>query len=272
MIQVKFGFGYKGHNLHTVPATLTRKPQRILYPLPAMKSIKTDVPVIFPTAVPLPRYLEQTYWWAYLHPHGVRLFERQWLVNLILWGNYRKLRDAALAALGSPIEGNVLQIACVYGDFTEQLALRLSGTGRLDVVDVAPVQLDNLRRKIGAPPGVALHHRDSASLGFRDAAYDRVVLFFLLHEQPGQVRARTVEEALRVVRPGGKVVFVDYHRPVRGNPLRYLMQPVLALLEPFAMDLWDNDIASWLPTSVPPAAIEKRTYFGGLYQKVVVTR
>ncbi|OGA21977.1 MAG: methyltransferase [Betaproteobacteria bacterium RIFCSPLOWO2_02_FULL_67_26] len=224
------------------------------------------------TAVPLPRYLEQTYWWAYLHPQGVRLFERQWLVNLILWGNYRKLRDAALAAMGTPIDGNVLQVACVYGDFTEQLARRLGGTARLDVVDVAPVQLDNLRRKIGSRPGVTLHHRDSANLGFRDASYDRVILFFLLHEQPDHARARTVEEALRVVRPGGKVVFVDYHRPARGNPFRYLMQPVLTLLEPFAMDLWLNDIASWLPPAVRPAAIEKRTYFGGLYQKVVITR
>lgn len=276
-----------GDNQRTLPASIAGKPQGILYPVLTMKSFKADVSIMaraeieaptagpglgFPAAVPLPRYLEQTYWWAYLHPHGVRLFERQWLVNLILWGNYRKLRDAALAALGSPIEGHVLQIACVYGDFTEQLALRLGGTGRLDVVDVAPVQLDNLHRKIGARPGVTLHHRDSANLGFRDAAYDRVVLFFLLHEQPEHVRARTVEEALRVVRPGGKVVFVDYHRPGRGNPFRYLMQPVLALLEPFALGLWDSDIASWLPASVPAAAIEKRTYFGGLYQKVVVSR
>ena len=226
----------------------------------------------YPAAVPLPRYLEQTYWWAYLHPQGVRIFERQWLVNLILWGNYRELRDAALAAMGTPIDGTVLQIACVYGDFTEQLARRLGRTARLDVVDVAPVQLENLRRKIGSRPGVTLHQRDSANLGFRDAAYDHVVLFFLLHEQPDHARARTVEEALRVVRPGGKVIFVDYHRPARGNPFRYLMQPVLTLLEPFALDLWLNDIASWLPAAVRPAAIEKRTYFGGLYQKVVITR
>lgn len=226
----------------------------------------------FPSAVPLPRYLEQTYWWAYLHPQGVRIFERQWLVNLILWGNYRKLRDSALAAIGAPIEGKVLQVACVYGDFTERLARLLGPAGRLDVVDVAPVQLENLLRKMGAHPRVELLHRDSANLGLRDAGYDCVVLFFLLHEQPDSVRARTVEEALRVVRPGGKVIFVDYHRPARGNPFRYLMQPVLALLEPYAMDLWNHEIASWLPESVRPAAIEKRTYFGGLYQKVVITR
>jgi ubiquinone/menaquinone biosynthesis C-methylase UbiE len=225
-----------------------------------------------PATVPLPRYLEQTYWWAYLHPRGVRLFERQWLVNLILWGNYRRLHEAALRELSPPIGGRTLQVACVYGDFTAQLARRLGPRGRLDVVDVAPIQLDNLRKKLGSHPGVSLIHRDSADLGFREASYDQVIVFFLLHEQPEPIRARTVAEALRVVRPGGKVIFVDYHRPVRGNPFRYLMKPVLALLEPFALDLWLREIGAWLPATVQPRSLEKQTYFGGLYQKVVVVR
>jgi len=225
-----------------------------------------------PAPVPLPRYLEQTYWWAYLHPRGVRVFERQWLVNFILWGNYRMLRDAALAELGATIDGNVLQIACVYGDFTERLADRVTAGGRLDVIDVAPVQLDNLQRKIGTRAGVALYHRDSANLGFPDETFGRVVVFFLLHEQPETVRARTVAEAMRVVRPGGKVVFVDYHRPGRFNPFRYLMQPVLSLLEPYALDLWRREITDWLPASARYASVTKQTYFGGLYQKTVIVR
>jgi ubiquinone/menaquinone biosynthesis C-methylase UbiE len=200
----------------------------------------------YPVTVPLPAYLEQTYWWAYLHPHGVRFFERQWLVNLILWGNYHQLRDAALAELDATVTGSVLQVACVYGDFTDRLAERLAGGGQLDVIDVAPVQLDNLQRKIGTRRGVSLHHRDSTKLGFPDASYDYVVLFFLLHEQPDPVRVRTLAEALRVVRPGGKAIFVDYHRPDRTNPFRYLMKPVLTLLEPYALDLWQGEIVDWL--------------------------
>jgi ubiquinone/menaquinone biosynthesis C-methylase UbiE len=225
-----------------------------------------------PAAIPLPLYLEQTYWWAYLHPRGVRLFERQWLVNLILWGNYRRLHEAALGEMSSRSGNKTLQVACVYGDFTERLARRLGSEGRLDVVDVAPIQLDNLRKKLGSQPGVSLIHRDSADLRFRDASYDQVIVFFLLHEQPEHVRARTVAEALRVVRPGGKVIFVDYHRPVRSNPFGYLMKPVLALLEPFALDLWFREIGAWLPATLRPRSLEKQTYFGGLYQKVVVVR
>lgn len=220
----------------------------------------------------VPAYLEQTYWWAYLHPKGVQFFERQWLVNLILWGNFSRLRDAALAEIGSTIQGRILQVACVYGDFTPRVADRLAENGRLDVVDVAPVQLKNVRQKLKNYTNVHLHHQDSNHMAFQDESFDNVIVFFLLHEQPEEVRTKTVAEALRVVKPGGKLIFVDYHRPSLFNPFYYIMVPILYTLEPFALDLWKREIVSWLPASVQGGTVypyHKETFFGGLYQKVV---
>ncbi len=54
----------------------------------------------FGRSIKAPHYLTAHYWWAYVHPRAVWLFERQWLVNLILWGNYARLRNAAMAELG----------------------------------------------------------------------------------------------------------------------------------------------------------------------------
>lgn len=91
----------------------------------------------------VPRYLQDTYWWAYVRPNAVRVFERQWLVNTILWGNFARLRDVALDALGETIIGRTLQVACVYGDLATNLADRLAHDSTPDVVDILAVQLEN---------------------------------------------------------------------------------------------------------------------------------
>ncbi len=223
-----------------------------------------------PSRPRIPNYLQQVYWWAYLHPRAVRFFEREWLVNLILWGNFARLRDALIAEIEPESDHSVLQIACVYGDFTAKLAASLNEAATLTVIDVARIQLANLRRKLAGDSRLRLLQQDSAQLQLASGSVDTSILFFLLHEQPEEVRRATLREALRVTRPGGKVIIVDYHRPARLNPLRYLMRPVLRALEPFALDLWRDEIAAYLPAGVTPDAISKTCYFGRLYQKVVI--
>lgn len=231
----------------------------------------------------IPDYLQKTYWWAYIHPKGVKFFERQWLVNLILWGNYAKLRDQALKALN--FEGNhkSLQIACVYGDFTSKLLNQTKNNSTLDVIDVAPIQLRNLKNKLAnvipaEKRKLTIKLQNAAALEFSDNSYDSVVLFFLLHELPENIRIKVVNEAFRVLAPGGKLVFIDYHNPDVFNPFRYIMIPILKWLEPFALDMWNNDITDWLSLGQTNChktdlfKTEKKTYFAGLYQKVVLTK
>lgn len=218
---------------------------------------------------PIPAYLSETYWWAYVHPKAVRLFERQWLVNLILWGNFARLRDRALDALGDALPGRTLQVACVYGDFTARLCERVAaGKGKLDVVDVLPVQLANLHAKLRPGAPATLLQQDASRMGLADDTYDRAVLFFLLHEMPAEVRRRTLAEALRVTRRGGHVVIVDYHRPRPWHPLRGVMRWILRHFEPFALDLWAQEVDAWLPPGA--RVIAKDTCYGGLYQRLVV--
>ena len=218
----------------------------------------------------VPHYLNAHYWWAYIHPTAVQLFERQWLVNLILWGNYARLRDAVMAEMGDWLPGRTLQVACVYGDLTSRLSARVADDGRMDIVDVLPIQLSNLRKKLPRNAPVRLLAMDSSNLNLPAASYDRALIFFLLHEQPSQYRERTLSELFRVVKPGGQIIVVDYDLPRWWHPLRYVWRPLLAKLEPFALDLWRDEIAEWLPQA--SIHIRKEPFFGGLYQKVVITR
>lgn len=222
--------------------------------------------------ISIPKYLEKTYWWAYVHPGAVTFFEKQWVINLILWGNFVRLRDRTLDELGTSIPGNTLQIACVYGDFSPKLAQRIPDGGSLDIVDVVPIQLDNVRTKFLPAAPVRTIHVDSSAMKMADESYDQVVMFFLLHEMPSLVREQTLFEAVRMLKKGGKLVIVDFHKPSPFHPLRYLYPIIFRFLEPFAMDTWNQRIEDWLPRGFSPASIAKETMFGSLYQKLVIVK
>ena len=220
----------------------------------------------------IPDYLRDTYSWAYLHPASIWLFERDWVVNLILWGHMRRLTDSVLEEIDPRVSGPSLQVACVYGEFSKRLASRLhEQDSDLHLVDIAPIQIRNARDKLSEHPNVRFLIEDSSALQLSDRQFARTIVFFLLHEQPREARQATIAEALRVTRPGGKVIFVDYHLPSRSNPLRYFMRPVLRTLEPFALDLWESSIEDMLPETHQGPQVRTQLFCGGLYQKVVVS-
>jgi hypothetical protein len=51
---------------------------------------------------------------------------------------------------------------------------------------------------------------------------------------PYSYKRWVIDALLKAVRPGGKVVFVDYHKPHRAHPLKGLTSLIFDLLEPFA--------------------------------------
>jgi SAM-dependent methyltransferase len=220
---------------------------------------------------PVPCQVKQVDRRAGQHADAVQGFERGWLVNAILSRHYTRLRDAALDDLGAGVRGRTLQVACVPGDLTPCLQRRLVSDAHLDVVDIRPNQLHNLAARLSPDERVCLMRGDPAALAGADARYDQVLLFFLLHRQPAAVRCATLTEAMRVVRPGGRVVVVDYHQPSGWHPMRALML-LLRRLEPHAFDLWRHEVIDFIPVHARPALLTKRTYFGGLYQKLVLVR
>jgi ubiquinone/menaquinone biosynthesis C-methylase UbiE len=127
-------------------------------------------------------------------------------------------------------------------------------------------QADSLRKLAGATTDEdQMRLRRSDLPPGRSRGYDRALVFFLLHEQPSQDRERTLSEVLRVLRPGGTIVIIDYSMPRWWRPL-------LAGLEPFALDLWRREVADFLPAGRPVRGLRRQSFFGGLYQKIVATR
>ena len=189
------------------------------------------------------------------------------LISLILWGNNRRLKQALLSEINP--HATVLQAAHVYGDLIPEIAAKLSHSGQLEVVEVAPVQAARCREKLRDFPQAVVRVGDAAKL--RTGPKDLVSCFFLLHEIPSDYKRAVVDRLLAHVGEGGKAVFIDYHRPHRLHPLKLLMMVIYRIFEPFAKELWDHEISDYASN---PAAFSWRTetYFGGLYQKTIAER
>ncbi|MDH3688392.1 MAG: rhodoquinone biosynthesis methyltransferase RquA [Gammaproteobacteria bacterium] len=212
----------------------------------------------------IPPYLREVYEWAYLNTTNARWLDCNAVVTAILLGNNARLRRILLSEI---IAGQkVLQAAHVYGCLIPEIARQVGPTGRLDVVDVVPLQVALCRRKLRGLSQAKVRIADAAMPG--NGIYDVVSCFFLLHEIPDE-RKRAVVDAL-LMRAGrdGKVIFVDYHNPAPWHPLRCIMRRLFTLLEPFAESLWHHEIVEFASTP-ENYHWEKQTIFGGLYQKTV---
>ncbi len=214
--------------------------------------------------VPIPEYLSHYYLWAYVSRRAIRFWDHGILVQLILFGQYSRLKNR-VRALFSRQPGSVLQIACVYGSLTSELVADLHSSETLTLVDVVP---DQLARSLGKIDDQRLKAvlANSADLPCPSGQFDKVLLFFLLHEQPLQVRIRTVQEALRVLGKNGLLVIVDYDRPCIGHPCYLILSLIFAWLEPFARDLWRQDLSTWIRSFAPGTDIKRTSVFGGVYQ------
>lgn len=227
-------------------------------------SIRTS---LAPESPRIPDYLSMTYRWAYLDPRNAALLDRDWIVRTILWQQHRRLEDATFSEI-EPGQ-RVLQAACVYGDFSKSLATHIGPDGKLDVVDVAALQVNNCRRKLADFSNATV--RCENVLHIRDRLLNAVVCYFLLHELPADYKRGVTTALLNAVRPGGKVVFVDYHKPHWAHPLKLVTSLVFDTLEPYAKELWRQEIAA-IAGHDSRFDWRKETYFGGLFQKVVAMR
>lgn len=215
----------------------------------------------------LPDYLVDVYTWAYVAPRMVELLDRELVVATILWCQQNKLMRAARDELAPG--SRVLQPAAVYGKLVSHLAEKIGPEGEYHVSDIQQVQIDHVNRKIGALPHVRTEICDARTTG--DGLYDTVCCYFLMHEVPEDYKRDIANNLASRVRPGGKLMFVDYHEPAFLHPMRPIIWLVFKWLEPFAKALWRHELTEYVDDA-SDFEWRKETFFGGLYQKVVGVR
>jgi arsenite methyltransferase len=115
----------------------------------------------------------------------------------------------------------ILDMGCGRGAVLLMAAQRLT-TGRAVGVDLwrgfdqSGNSADATRRNAvaeGVAERIELHSGDMSALPFEDNSFDLIVSSLAIHNIPGSARAKAIDEAIRVLRPGGRLMIVD----VRGT-------------------------------------------------------
>ena len=97
--------------------------------------------------------------------------------------------------------------------------------------------------------------------------------FFLHHELPAEKKIEVIKEANRVLKPGGKMVFGEFHKP-RLKLLEFLGRIYFFVFEPYAIEMWDNfDFEKAIDEEIDGKfAVEKTTYLFDNFQVIAAER
>lgn len=141
-----------------------------------------------------------------------------------------------------PANPRVVDIACGFGKSTKPLVTRYPDAEIIGV-DLAAPGL-KLAHAEAESEGLAIHYKqqDGRKVGLPDSSVDLVTGTMILHEMPQKAIIETVEEAVRLLKPGGVIRFLEF-QPT-GDPVRdaTVYEHAERNNEPYFRDLFATDL------------------------------
>lgn len=110
---------------------------------------------------------------------------------------------------------SVLDIGCGTGSLAIAAKRRVGPSGTAQGIDASPEMIARARRK-ASKAGVDVTFTDGVveALPFPDGQFDAVLSTLMLHHLPREARQQCAREMRRVLKPGGRVLAVDFGRGV----------------------------------------------------------
>lgn len=142
-----------------------------------------------------------------------RIAPRYDAANTILsLGLHKAWRRRAVAQAQPPKGGSVLDVATGTGDLAIAFRRAVGKKGRVVGIDFAPEMLQRARAKATkAKLTIDFREGDALELGVPDATFDVASIAFGIRNVDDPKRC--LEEMARAVRPGGRVVVLEFGQP-----------------------------------------------------------
>jgi len=135
--------------------------------------------------------------------------------DLMAWlltrGRERAFRERLLDLARLKPGHSVLDIGCGTGTLAIAATRHVGSTGSVYGIDASPPMIERARRKSAKAASAAVFQVAIAEqLPFPDARFDVVLSTLMFHHLPRNVRQRCAIEARRVLKPGGRLLVVDF--------------------------------------------------------------
>ncbi|HEX2779641.1 MAG TPA: methyltransferase domain-containing protein [Gemmatimonadaceae bacterium] len=157
---------------------------------------------------------------------GRVLRSHAWAYDALVWfltfGRERAFRERLLDLARLAPGESVLDIGCGTGTLAIAAKGRVGDAGIVRGIDASPEMIARARKKAAkAGVDVVFETAVAESLPFPERKFDVVLSTLMLHHLPRAVRAECAREVRRVLKPGGRILAVDFGRS--GNERRGLI-------------------------------------------------
>ncbi|MBF0594238.1 MAG: class I SAM-dependent methyltransferase [Candidatus Omnitrophica bacterium] len=136
------------------------------------------------------------------------------LSPLMLFGQERAMSRPCFKFLEDQRIRSVLDIGCGTGTLTIEIGHLLAArSGRVSGVDAAPKMIDAAAVKARGLSNVYFDVAAAEALPYADASFDHALSTFFFHHIDFELKLRALNEAYRVLKPGGFLVIIDVDVP-----------------------------------------------------------
>lgn len=148
--------------------------------------------------------------------HSPRFYDLT--VRIFLLGREHSFRERLLSLVALRSGESVLDIGCGTGSLAILAGRQVGPSGMVVGIDASPEMIVHARRKAGrAGSKVEFREASAQTLPFPAAQFDVVLSTLMLHHLPKPAHAQLTSEARRVLKPGGRLLVVDFEKSSAGK-------------------------------------------------------
>jgi ubiquinone/menaquinone biosynthesis C-methylase UbiE len=142
--------------------------------------------------------------------------------DLLIWlrtrGRERRFRERLLSFARLQHGESILDVGCGTGTLAIAAKHQVGPTARVDAIDASPQMIARARKEVRkADVDITFHHASAEALPFADAQFDVVPSTVMIHHLNRRAREQCAGEIRRVLKPGGRLLVVDFGPPSRAR-------------------------------------------------------